>query len=40
MCQVFIDNLSLVQTMLENEDSKALASYLEIAQKAKLKLKN
>jgi len=40
MCQVFIDNLSLVQTMLENDDSKALASYLEIAQKAKLKLKN
>ena len=40
MCQVFMNNLSSFQTMLENEDTKALASYLETAQKAKLKLKN
>ncbi len=39
-CQVFIDNLSSFQTMLENEDTIALGSYLNTAQKAKSKLKN
>ena len=39
ICQVFIDNLSSFQTMLENEDTIALTSYLEIAQKAKIKKK-
>lgn len=40
MCQLFIENLNTFQMMLEREDSVALGSYLDIARKAKIKLKN
>ena len=40
MCQLFIENLNTFQMMLEREDSVALSSYLEVARKAKIKLKD
>ncbi len=40
MCQLFIENLNKFQIMLEREDTAALGSYLDIARKAKIKLKN
>ena len=40
MCQLFIENLNTFQMMLEREDSVALGSYLDVARKAKTKLKH